>query len=103
MYGTIAKLRAKEGVDLEELARQRTEFDRHSTPGYVGHLVFRADTDPLEHWMVVLFDDRESYHANAQRPETHEQYLVMQKSLDGEPEWHDGEIVETDLSVSRSG
>jgi hypothetical protein len=41
----------------------------------------------------VVFEGKESYVANAESPETNEQYLKMRESLEAEPEWHDGEIV----------
>lgn len=43
--------------------------------------------------MVVVFQDRESYFANANDPAQDEFFQRMMEMLDGEPVWHDGEIV----------
>jgi hypothetical protein len=39
--------------------------------------------------MIVRFKDRESYMANADRPETDTEYRQQLEYLDGEPEWID--------------
>jgi len=41
----------------------------------------------------VVFKDKESYFANAERPETHQEYLEMLEHLQEEPEWQDGAVI----------
>jgi len=90
MYGTIAKLKVKQG--MEEAAMQ--DMDREITADdFVGNFVYRMDDDPNEFYLVVMFESKASYHANAERPETNADYERMLAYLDGEPEWHDGEII----------
>ncbi len=91
MYGTIAKLRVKPGMEneLERLSREeQTEIE-----GIAFQYVYRMDDDPQDLYLVVGFDSKESYHKNAESPEQHTRYLSMLDLLEREPEWHDGEIV----------
>lgn len=92
MYGTIARMRIKPGM-AEEMRRTLEEFAREDVTGFLGTYVYRTDRDPNEYYMVVMFDSAESYRANAESPQQHERYLAYMRFLDGEPEWHDGEIV----------
>ena len=92
MYGTVARMRLKPGseVRLQELMSEYEDLD---VPGYVGSTVYRMDDNPNEVYMAVLFDDRETYHANAQSPAQDARYREMLELLEGEPDWHDGEVV----------
>jgi quinol monooxygenase YgiN len=92
MYGTVARMRLKPGSEarLQELMQ---EYETLDVPGYVGSTVYRMDDNPNEIYMAVMFDDRETYHANAQSPQQDARYREMLELLDGEPEWHDGEVV----------
>ena len=92
MYGTIAKLKVKQGA-LDEIRKMET----HRKPdGVVGSLVFQSDGDADELWMVAIFRDKESYFANADSPEQNEDFLRLRALLSADPEWHDGEIVFSD-------
>jgi heme-degrading monooxygenase HmoA len=92
MYGTIARLKVKPGKEAELRARQ-DKFNDLKIPGAIETHVYRMDADPNELYLVVVFDSKESYLANAQSPGQHERYLDLLTLLDGEPEWHDGEII----------
>ncbi len=94
MYGTIAKMRLKPGMEaqMQELMK---EYDGVNIPGHVSFNVYRMDADANEYYLAVVFEDRESYHANAQNPEQDQRFQKMAALLDGEPEWHDGEIIAT--------
>ncbi len=93
MYGTIALLRVLPGQEAALLAEVRAEDLEAHMPGHVAQYVYRADADPHCYWLVVLFESREAYHANAASPEQHARYLRLRALLTAEPEWHDGEIV----------
>jgi hypothetical protein len=62
-------------------------------PGEVASYVYRMDPDPSIFYLVTIFERKEAYVANADRPETDARYQHMRAYFDGEPEWHDGEIV----------
>lgn len=94
MYGTVARLRIKPGME-----EQLLEFDRKeqaaNIPGYVGAYTYRMDADPNVYYLAVVFESKEAYVANANSPEQNERYLEMRAMLDSDPEWNDGEVVST--------
>jgi len=92
MYGTIAKMRVKAGMQGEFL--RVTQFTESvPVPGVIGVYVYQMDADSLDYYMVVMFENKESYVANAQSPDQHQRFLQMMTVLDSEPEWHDGTII----------
>ena len=91
MYGTIARLRLKPGMD--ERLRELLGELRPQVPGLIFDHLYRLDTDPNEHYLVVAFESREAYRANAASPEQHARYERYRQLLETDPEWHDGEIV----------
>ena len=92
MYGTIARMRVKPGA-LEGLKEYVTQAEGRSIPGYIDSRIYQMDSDPNQLWVVVAFEDKDSYLKNAGSPEQDADYRRMLAFLDGEPEWHDGEIV----------
>jgi hypothetical protein len=62
-------------------------------PGWVQTLVYLTDDDPQGYYLVVVFDSKESYMANAESPEQDTEYRQLRELLESDPEWHDGEIV----------
>jgi quinol monooxygenase YgiN len=91
MYGTIARLRAKPGA-FEQL-QAMNEGEQPQVPGIITQYVYRMDNDPNEYYLVVVFESKEAYVANAQSPEQNERFQSMVAFLEEPPEWHDGEIV----------
>lgn len=92
MYGTVARFRVKPGMEskLQDLNR---EYESLRIPGYVGTHVYRMDQDSNEYYLVVLFDSKASYVANANSPEQDARYRRFRDMLLSDPEWHDGEVV----------
>ncbi len=80
MYGTIARFRMKPGMEqqLEEFSRQEVP----QIPGFVFQHVYRMDADSNEYYLVVAFESREAYQANATSSEQHERYRQIQR-VDG--------------------
>ena len=91
MYGTIALLRVKSG--MEEQFSAYAQKIQEKDPGEVASYVYRMDADPSTFYVVAIFESKEAYVANANRPETDARYQHIRAYVDGEPEWHDGEIV----------
>ena len=91
MYGTVARLHLKPGMEpqMQELMQ---EYERLALRGHVRTTVYRMDAGSNEYYMAVVFEDRESYRANAASPDQHDRYERMVAILDGEPGWHDGEV-----------
>jgi heme-degrading monooxygenase HmoA len=92
MYGTIARLSINPGMESELMALAE-DFGKESAPGLVGQYVYRTDADPTVYYLVVMFESREAYRANAESPEQHHRYERYRAVLAAEPEWHDGEII----------
>jgi quinol monooxygenase YgiN len=91
MYGTIARMRIKPGMEsqLEELSRTQVP----DIPGFVFQHVYRMDSDPQELYLVVGFTDQEAYRRNAESPDQAERYAAYVSLLEQAPEWHDGDIL----------
>ena len=92
MYGTIARFRVKQGAEAQ-LVQIQHEFEALNVPGYVRSSVYRMDADPGQYYLTVVFDSKESYRANAESPEQDARYRKILALMEGEPEWHDGEII----------
>ena len=91
MYGTIARLQLKPGMDerLRELTREHVA----QISGLVSTLIYRTDAAANEYYLAVTFESQAAYQANAASPEQHTRYEQYRELLAAEPEWHDGEIV----------
>jgi hypothetical protein len=92
MYGTVARMRIKAGMEAAMQADMKS-YEGLAIPGYVGTTVYKMDSDANEYYVAVVFEDRESYRRNADDPAQDARYQQMLAYIDGEPEWHDGEIV----------
>lgn len=96
MYGTIATMKVLPGK-LDELERtfDEEERDRLAAKGWLFSHIYRLDSDPDTVMLAVGFKDEASYRANAESPEMYEDYERYRALLAEEPEWHDGEIVQS--------
>lgn len=94
MYGTVARLRIKPGVEqkLMQIGRRR---DIREIPGGLWQAIYRLDDKPNEYLLAVGFESKEAYEANASSPEQHQRYLELREMLTADPEWDDGEIVDS--------
>ena len=92
MYGKVARLRLKPGV-ASEISALMDRFNARDVPGAVETYAYQMDRDPNELMIVVLFESKEAYVANANSPEQNAQYLEMRALLAADPEWNDGEII----------
>ena len=92
MYGTVARLRAKPGME-GQLQHLMNQYEAQPPAGYRTTYVYRMDDDPYTYYLAVIFTDKSTYVANAQSPEQDARYQEMLALLEGPPEWHDGEII----------
>jgi quinol monooxygenase YgiN len=92
MYGTVARLRLKPNAG-EQLEGLMAEYESLAVPGHVATYLYRLDSDSDDHYLVVMFEDRESYRRNAEDPAQDERYRRMRDLLAEDPKWHDGEVV----------
>ncbi|MDP9329482.1 MAG: hypothetical protein M3P11_02385 [Actinomycetota bacterium] len=92
MYGTVARTRVKpeNREKLQEVMERQTK--ERVIPGMItGYTLYENDGDVA--WMFAVFEDRASYDKNADDPAMNDQYMEYSALMEGEPEWHDGEIV----------
>ena len=92
MYGTIAHFRLRPGV-REEFIQVMDSFGDDIIPGWKADYYFQMDRDSNEFFLVAIFQDQETYAANADSPQQHERYLRFRSFLIDDPQWSDGAIV----------
>ncbi len=92
MYGTVARWQVKEGKE-KELEQLAEEMIREKLPGSRSVLLYRADANPREYWVASSWDSKEAYTSNSSTPEQDQRFRQLRELMDGEPEWHDGEII----------
>ncbi|MGD9712392.1 MAG: putative quinol monooxygenase [Thermomicrobiales bacterium] len=94
MYGTIARFTVK--PNSEEALRELTQSNEPSgSPGYLFHHVYRLDSGNNEYILVAGFKDKDAYVANANSPEQNEFYEKFRALLTSDPQWMDGEIIDS--------
>ncbi len=94
MYGTVARLQVRPGGfgALQEMNRAE---ELPQIPGFVFQHIYRLDADPNTFILVVAFESKEAYLANATSPEQAARYEQYRAQLTADPEWSDGEIVQS--------
>ena len=95
MWGTIAKLKVRQGAEPFLRAQIHSMRNAERMPGWLFTHLFRSDTVPGELWMVAMFTDRAAYRRNAESPGQDAVYQLMRSCLEADPEWHD--VDEVDL------
>lgn len=96
MYGTVARMKVIAGHE-DEVRRVSDEWAnaRGSSHGEVAEYLYKLDNSPNEYILVAVFTDRDSYVRNAGDPETDRWYRKLREHLEADPEWNDGEIIQS--------
>lgn len=91
MYGTIMRGKVKAGkkAEYERLTREMVPSADDYGRGLHSIEMAWEDKDPDRFVGIVHFKDRDSYIANADRPDTNTDYERMLEYLEGPPEWID--------------
>jgi quinol monooxygenase YgiN len=98
MFGTVARMTVRPGKESEFLAiGEQWTRERGEGTGQVAEYVFRVEGHEREFLVVGIFRDQEAYRRNANDPETDRWYRRMRATLAIDPEWIDGEIVQSML------
>ena len=95
MYGTIFRMKVKSGQS-QRVIQIFEEWEAQQKPvvkGAVGGLVMKPDGSSNELVGVAIFEDKQSYLANADRPAQQQWYAKLRDALEADPEWEDGEYV----------
>lgn len=95
VYGTIARMKVLPGAAQKLRDHMAGIASDLEVTGWRSTNIYQSDNDPDELWMAVVFDSKDAYHKNAQSPEQNERYKEMRSLLAADPEWHDGEIIES--------
>jgi heme-degrading monooxygenase HmoA len=89
MFGTIMRAHVKPGQREAFEAQMRSRGTAEDNPGFLSAELAYEDKDSDRVIAVIRFRDRESYLANAQRPQTDAEYQSMLVHLVEPPEWVD--------------
>ena len=92
MYGTIARLHPLPGKTDEVLSLGEAMRSAPMT-GFRSSWIFRPDRNPYFRetlFLVAVFEDAETYRANADSPEQDARYQTLRELLVDDPEWLDG-------------
>ncbi len=92
MYGTVAKMNVLPGKVDDLIAM----LD-NPPQGAVFEHVYKLDSGNNDYILVVGFESREAYKKNAASPEMHKLYTEYRKYLTADPEWQDGDIIQSRL------
>lgn len=91
MYGTIARISPIPGQE-QEVIRLFEDWDRNRAPkvgGYRSAYLLRPENRPQELIMVAIFNDKDSYMANAVDPAQDAWYRRLRGLLTADPQWED--------------
>lgn len=95
MFGTVARIRPKPD-EIQALLDLNREIERErsgTVKGFVADYMFESEKNPGEYILVAVFQDRETYMANAEDPEQDRIYRRLRAHLTEDPIWEDGEII----------
>ena len=92
MFGTIARYRLKPGHS-DMFIKEMSAFENDPPEGWIYHTVFRSTKDPNEIWLSVVFESEDAYRNNANSPDMDREYRRIIEHLEGEPDWHDGNVI----------
>lgn len=98
MFGTVARVTVLPGKEAEFMTiGEQWVRERGEISGEVASYLFALDERAGDYILVGVFPDRAQYDANARDPETDRWYRRMRATLAADPEWHDGEVVQSAL------
>ncbi|MBW3634662.1 MAG: hypothetical protein KY456_16715 [Chloroflexi bacterium] len=101
MYGTIFRLRPQAGreADVVALTEEWARTRGSQVNGARAVYLLRSERQPGDLLGVAVFDDRETYEANAADPEQDVWYRRLREALEADPEWENGAyLVATHIS-----
>jgi quinol monooxygenase YgiN len=92
MWAQLVKTKVKPGreAEVEDLQRQLEERDNPATRR---SMVFARQDNPLEHYVLVLFESEEAARHHEQHPEQHQLVMQLRDCYEEEPEFIDLNLV----------
>lgn len=92
MYGTLGRMKPKQGKRDELLELLRTPPSGAAAEGYRGSYLLKADEGD-EVVVAVMYEDKDAYFAMVHDPKTDENFGKIMELLEAEPAWTDGEWI----------
>ena len=93
MYGTVGKIKVKEGKRDELVKLSQGMRAGRDVDGFIAGYVFTLDNDPDGAIMVAVFQDKATYLKNADDPAQDADFRTLRELMVADPEWNDGRIV----------
>ena len=95
MFGTVGRAHIKP-ENLEKLVEvlERQSYGQEVV-GFVRSYLMFPENRENEVLLVAMFTDRDAYYKNADDPAQNERYLEYRALFDDDPEWSDGEWLES--------
>ncbi len=92
MYGTIFRLqpKAERQADVVSLMEEWNRDRGAEVPGARATYLLQSQRRPGELIGVAVFDDEQTYRANAEAPEQDAWYRRLREALEADPVWEDG-------------
>src|SRR5438094_10381897 len=94
MFGTIGRAHIKP-ENRQKFVDTINAPEGLSVPGFRRAYVMFPENRENEVILVAMFEDADSYWKNADDPAQHERYLQYRALLEDDPEWSDGEWMES--------
>jgi quinol monooxygenase YgiN len=95
LYGSIAEMQVKPGAIEALMASENSD---RQPEGAVALCVFQMDADANQIFAVAISESEAAYRAYSESQESQQRYGEMAKWLEGEPKWHDGQVLEYGVS-----
>ena len=94
VYGTVGRFKIK--PENREKLRETLSRQRNADiPGFRMSWLMFPENRQDEGVLVVQFEDRDSYWKNANDPEQDKRYREFSQHFESEPEWSDGDWIES--------
>ena len=91
MFGTVARMQVKPGGDV--MLNAWMNVFTVPMKGHVSTTIYKARDEERTFWLTVVFENEAAYRANAESPEQHRRWQQLRSVLEGDPEWHDGDVI----------
>jgi quinol monooxygenase YgiN len=92
MWAQIVKTKVKPGHE-SEVDDVRREFETRPNPAMVRSMTFANQENPLEHYIVTIFDSEELARHHERHPQQHELVMRLHDHYQEPPEFIDLELI----------
>jgi quinol monooxygenase YgiN len=95
MYGTIGIFRVNPGSEAAAVSHMNSWWKERSpkVKGAIASTLHQNSANPSELIVSVVFENKESYEANAADPEQDRWFQQLRAMLSADPRWIDGDVL----------